>query len=114
MVVADKVLFTKYYKLLCFFAWKMVKDQALAEDLAQDAFVSYFQNKSRVSTDEAAIKGFLYSAVRFAVFNQNRKSHSEKNGFFWIIIFLFLHLIDKIFHLIVFLILHVIKVCKKK
>lgn len=78
MVVADKVLFTKYYKLLCFFAWKMVKDQAQAEDLAQDAFVSYFQNKSRLSTDEAAIKAFLYSAVRFAVFNQNRKTLSEK------------------------------------
>lgn len=78
MIVTDKILFSKYYKLLCYFAWKMVKDQSLAEDLAQDAFVSYFQNKSRVSTDEAAIRGFLYSSVRFSVFNQNRKSQSEK------------------------------------
>ncbi|MVZ61908.1 RNA polymerase sigma factor [Sphingobacterium humi] len=78
MINTDKVLFDKYYKLLCYFAWKMVKDKNLAEDLAQDAFAAYYLNKEKVSPDEAAVKAFLYSSIRFAVFNQSRKGLSEK------------------------------------
>lgn len=70
----DKTLFNKYYKALCYFAWQMVNDTCLAEDLAQDAFVSFYQNKVKVSPDEIAIKSFLYSSVKFAVYNRSRKN----------------------------------------
>lgn len=69
----DKTLFNKYYKSLCYFAWQMVHDTNLAEDLAQDAFVSFYQNKAKVSPDELAVKSFLYSSVKFAVYNRSRK-----------------------------------------
>lgn len=78
---SDKLLFTRYYKTLCYFAFQMVKDQNLAEDLAQDAFVSYFQNKPAVADDERAIKTFLYSSVKFAVYNLSRKSKTVRK--FW-------------------------------
>jgi len=77
----DKVLFGKYYRSLCYFAWQMVQDENLAEDLAQDAFVSYFQQKNNLSSDEAAIKSFLYSAVKFAVYNLSRKHKTIQK--FW-------------------------------
>lgn len=78
---SDKILFDKYYKQLCYFAWQMVHDQDLAEDLAQDAFVAYFQRKDTVSHDETAIKSFLYSSVKFSVYNRHRKSLTERK--FW-------------------------------
>lgn len=77
----DKALFNKYYRSLCYFAWQMVKDEILAEDLVQDAFVSYFQNKDKVSTEELAIKSFLYATIRFSVFNRSRKDKTIQK--FW-------------------------------
>ncbi|GHE37580.1 RNA polymerase sigma factor [Sphingobacterium griseoflavum] len=77
----DKLLFGKYYRSLCYFAWQMVQDENLAEDLAQDAFVSYFQERDRIASDEKAIKAFLYTAIKYAVYNLSRKSKTVKK--FW-------------------------------
>lgn len=70
----DKSLFIKNYKALCYFAWEMVNDTDLAEDLVQDAYVSFLKNKESISDDEQAIRSFLYTAIRNAVYNLNRKS----------------------------------------
>ncbi|UKJ09245.1 sigma-70 family RNA polymerase sigma factor [Solitalea lacus] len=70
----EKTQFIKNYKALCYFAWEMVNDANLAEDLVQDAYVSFLMNKKSISNDEQAIKSFLYSSVRNAVYNLNRKS----------------------------------------
>jgi len=77
----DKALFNKYYRRLCYFARRMVDTDELAEDLAQDAFVSYFENRERISADEMAIKSFLYSSVKFSVFNLSRKRKTIQK--FW-------------------------------
>lgn len=81
MVDSEKFIFKKYYKSLCYFAWQLVHDQRLAEDLAQDAFVSYFQQKEQVSREENSIKAFLYSSIRYAVYNSARKNKTVKK--FW-------------------------------
>ncbi|QBQ39963.1 RNA polymerase sigma factor [Sphingobacterium psychroaquaticum] len=78
---SDHVLYEKYYKSLCYFAWQMVHNEILAEDLAHDAFLSYFQHKKKISQHELAIRSFLYSSVKFAVFNLNRKSKTVAR--FW-------------------------------
>lgn len=70
----DKGLFIKNYKALCYFAWEMVNDTDLAEDLVQDAYVSFLKHKRSISSDEEAIRSFLYSTIRNAVYNLNRKS----------------------------------------
>lgn len=77
----ENALFRKYYRSLCYFAWQMVHNEALAEDLAQDAFVSYLQHKDKVSTEELAIKSFLYTAIRFSVFKRSRKDKTVQK--FW-------------------------------
>lgn len=70
--VLPKKLFTDHYKALCYYAWDMVKDTALAEDLVQDAFVAYWKHRNEVSQNEARIKSFLYTTIRHAVYNLHR------------------------------------------
>jgi len=77
----DKALFDEHYPSLCYFVWRMIKDKSLAEDLVQDAFVSYFQRKDQVSDDPKAIKAYLYSTVRFAAYNLSRKEKVVRK--FW-------------------------------
>lgn len=69
-----RFLFTKYYQSLWAFAWQMVRENALAEDLVQDAFMHYIQYRNKVSSEERAVKSFLYSSIKFAVFNISRKN----------------------------------------
>lgn len=59
----------------------MVKDLAVAEDVVQDAFVSYLKNKDTISPEEQAIKSYLYSSVRNAIYNLHRKSKTVQK--FW-------------------------------
>ena len=68
----DRELFGKYYKALCYYAWDMVKDTDVAEDLVQDAFTAYWNHRDDVANEEQSIKAFLYSSIRNAVFNRNR------------------------------------------
>lgn len=69
----DRVEFNKHYKVLCYFAWEMVSDTELAEDLVQDAFIAYLDNKHKISSEPHAVRSFLYSTIRNAVYNRNRK-----------------------------------------
>lgn len=74
MYFEDQVEFKRHYKVLCYFAWEMVRDTEVAEDLVQDAFMAYLNNKHKISSEPLAIRSFLYSAIRNAVYNQSRKS----------------------------------------
>ncbi len=74
----DQIEFKRHYKVLCYFAWEMVKNTEVAEDLVQDAFIAYLKNKQKVSLDHSAIRSYLYSAIRNAVYNLNRKSKTIK------------------------------------
>ena len=51
----------------------MVRDTELAEDLVQDAFIAFLNNKHKISSDPMSIRAFLYSAIRNAIYNRNRK-----------------------------------------
>lgn len=57
-------IFKEYYGRLCFYAFQFVKDRAIAEDVAQDAFVTYWKNRDIVSNSSSAIKDYLYTSVR--------------------------------------------------
>lgn len=70
--VLPKSLFTDHYKALCYYAWDMVKDTALAEDLVQDAFVAYWDHRHQVASSPGSIKSFLYTTIRHAVYNLQR------------------------------------------
>ncbi|MDR2282652.1 MAG: RNA polymerase sigma-70 factor [Sphingobacterium sp.] len=70
----DQVEFNKHYKVLCYFAWEMVRDTEMAEDLVQDAFIAYLNNKHKISQEPMSIRSFLYSSIRNAIYNQSRKN----------------------------------------
>src|SRR5690606_24665045 len=77
----DRLLFKKHYRALCYFAWQMVQDEETSEDLAQDAFVAYLNNKTTLANDENTIKSFLYTSVKHAVYNLSR--HNKVVRKFW-------------------------------
>lgn len=70
--LSEEELFKKYYPRLCDFALRYVQDEHLAEDLVQDAFVSFLENRQKVVSGDNALKAFLYSCVKFACLNHLR------------------------------------------
>ena len=70
-------LFNTYYARLCYFAYKLVKNQAAAKDLAQDVFLKYWHKRNEYSS-ELAIKNFLYLSLRNTCLNYIRHDSIEK------------------------------------
>jgi len=68
-----ELVFRQYYGRLCYFAFKFLNDRTLAEDIAQDAFVAYWNNRMNVSDDPKAIKDYLYSAIKNSCLNISRR-----------------------------------------
>ncbi len=68
------VLFKEYYDRLVYFSLQFIKDKDQAEDIVQDAFIKYWNQRKTVMQDKMAIKNFLYSTVRNASLNTIRHS----------------------------------------
>ena len=79
---AFKYFFQTYYTDLCNFVNTYVKDRSLSEEIVQDIFVAFWENKSKLQLTHSA-KSYLYSASKYKSLNvlrdQNRKSriHTE-------------------------------------
>ncbi len=65
-------LFRRYYARLAHFSYQITGHREGAEDIAQEAFISYWHQQEEVAVDEAAVKAFLYSTVRNASLNAVR------------------------------------------
>jgi RNA polymerase sigma-70 factor (family 1) len=59
-------VFVKSYTGLVFFSNKMVGDKQEAEDIVQNAFVSYWNSKETLGSEPGVVKSFLYTTVRNA------------------------------------------------
>jgi len=68
-------LFKKLYPRLCDFANYLLKDKDLAEDMAQDAFMVYLEQREEISDNFNAIKSFLYTSVKNACLNKIRHNN---------------------------------------
>jgi len=71
----DKALayfFDLHYKSLCYFAGRLVQDDAEAEDIVSGCFVKLWKSDREVKTVES-VKAFLYIACRNACFDYLRK-----------------------------------------
>lgn len=68
-------LFKQLYPRLCDFANYILKDKDLAEDMAQDAFIVYLEQRESVSGNFNAIKSFLYTSVKNACLNKIRHNN---------------------------------------
>lgn len=62
-------IFREYYSRLSYFAFQFVNDKDVAEDLVQDAFLAYWDQKKKVADHPNAIKDFLYTSVKNAALN---------------------------------------------
>lgn len=74
-------IFRSYYKKLCHFAWQLLDNKTLVEDIVQDAFIAYWNDKNFLVENETAIKNYLYSAVRHACYNAAR--HDKVIARYW-------------------------------
>lgn len=80
--ISKEYIFRKYYKQFCHYAWQITKDAILAEDIVQDAFVSYFDQEEKIYDQETAIKNFLYTAIRFTALKKIRKEQTVER--YWL------------------------------
>ena len=75
-----KKLFYQYYPFLCQNAYRIVKDKAIAEDLAQDTFFKFW-NKRKELKIEISIKAYLgRMAINEALYylRKNKKFQKEE------------------------------------
>jgi RNA polymerase sigma-70 factor (family 1) len=57
-------IYEKSYAGLVYYAYKILGNQEEAEDMAQNAFIAYWNCKHQVNRDPRAVKSFLYTTVR--------------------------------------------------
>ena len=70
-------IYRKYVRRLRFFANKYLPDREQAEDVLQEAFISLWENRSRIS-NEASLKSFLYTGVRNRCLNILRHEETRR------------------------------------
>ena len=84
--VTFKKIFVTYYARIVYFAFQIMGDREGAEDIAQDTFVNFWNQKENVSQHEVAIKNYLYLTAKNLCLNQIRhnnivKEYQAKNQF---------------------------------
>lgn len=70
-------LFKKYYQPLCEYARSILSDGGLAEDVVQDVFI-YFWNNRKIINIQFSVKSYLYTAVRHGALNLLKKQLTER------------------------------------
>jgi RNA polymerase sigma-70 factor (ECF subfamily) len=70
-------LFLENHSRLCYFAYKIVGNQALAKDIVQDCFIKCWHQCPYLS-GESSMKAYLYQSVRNASLNALRHAEVEK------------------------------------
>ena len=68
-------IYHRYYKELYLIAWNGLRDQAIAEDVIQEIFVSLWQRRSEVRIE--ALKPWLLQAARFQVLKAFRRGKAD-------------------------------------
>ncbi|HEY8388012.1 MAG TPA: RNA polymerase sigma-70 factor [Parasegetibacter sp.] len=74
-----KYIYQKYYSEVVYFASKLVADQPAAEDMATEAFVKLWNNRSRIKSFQHC-KSYLFLSVKHDAIDYFRK-RKISNGF---------------------------------
>jgi RNA polymerase sigma-70 factor (ECF subfamily) len=72
-----KYFFDRYYNDLCNFVHIYLHDQALAEEIVQDIFVYFWENREKLQIN-TSVKAFLFSASKFKSLNLLRDTKTQK------------------------------------
>jgi len=73
-----KKFFENFYPSVCIFAQRYVKDLALAQDIAQESFIIFWEQKERFDNIKA-IKGFIYTVTRNKCLNKIKTENIHQN-----------------------------------
>jgi len=68
---AFKYFFEKYYSELCNFVNIYLKDTSLSEEVVQDIFVYFWENKSKINV-HSSVRAYLFSASKYRSLNELR------------------------------------------
>lgn len=72
-----KYFFDRYYDDLCNFVHIYLHDQALAEEVVQDIFVYFWENRGKLQIN-TSVKAFLFSASKFKSLKLLRDTKTQK------------------------------------
>jgi RNA polymerase sigma-70 factor (ECF subfamily) len=67
--VAFKMIYERYWQVLYVAACKVIKDEEEAKDVVQEVFISLLNKRSELRV-HSTLSSYLYSAVRYKVFDQ--------------------------------------------
>lgn len=71
-------LFKEYYERLVYFAYQVIKDKDTAEDIVQETFIKFWNQRKNIEADGLAIKSYLYSTVKNNCLNILRHQKVEE------------------------------------
>jgi len=72
-----KYFFDRYYSDLCNFVHIYLHDQVLAEEIVQDIFVFFWENREKLKIN-TSVKAFLFSASKFKSLNLLRDTKTKR------------------------------------
>lgn len=72
-----KYFFDRYYDDLCNFVNVYLHDPVLSEEIVQDIFVYFWENKKKLQIN-TSVKSFLFSATKFKSLNLLRDTKTQK------------------------------------
>ena len=72
-----KYFFNRYYSDLCNFVHIYLHDQVLAEEIVQDIFVFFWENREKLKIN-TSVKAFLFSASKFKSLNLLRDTKTKR------------------------------------
>jgi len=72
-----KYFFDRYYDDLCNFVNVYLHDQSLSEEIVQDIFVYFWENREKLQI-KTSVRSFLFSASKFKSLNLLRDTKTQK------------------------------------
>lgn len=72
-----KYFFDRYYNDLCNFVNVYLHDQSLSEEIVQDIFVYFWENREKLQI-KSSVRSFLFSASKFKSLNLLRDTKTQK------------------------------------
>jgi RNA polymerase sigma-70 factor, ECF subfamily len=77
-IKAYELLFRKYYKELCLFSLKFVRQQEIAEEIVQDIFIVFWEKEKGISL-QVSVKAYLYTAVKNSSLNYMKSLFAKQS-----------------------------------
>lgn len=73
-------IYNKYYKVLYYYALRIVKESYVAEDILQDIFSEFWLRRNEIDKN-LSIRSYLYTSVRNRSFDHLKSSYNKTKNF---------------------------------